>query len=259
MPHVILKRVWDYCAYSKKFLAFIFLLLFISSMLQKYILTVGDVYEIYVLQVLVAISVAGYGMVITRDRINHGKRLPKIEIKDIIVLGIKSVIVITIYLEVQGLILDFVCSPFNFPAFDLEEMLLLWPETIHMIYTHNPVNTIIFLVVGAVLFYVFSFFMEIGLAKLADTNSFLEAFNFPSIKRSIDVIGWRNYAKEYTLIILTIVLLSYLTAFQTSFTFVDSLIDMTLSFFIFATQFLGIGAVYCRIKDLENEENMPAE
>ena len=86
MPHVILKRVWDYCAYSKKFLAFIFLLLFISSMLQKYILTVGDVYEIYVLQVLVAISVAGYGMVITRDRINHGKRLPKIEIMDIIVL-----------------------------------------------------------------------------------------------------------------------------------------------------------------------------
>lgn len=228
-------------------------------MLQKYILTVGDVYEIYVLQVLVAISVAGYGMVIARDRINHGKRLPKIEIKDILVLGIKSVIVITIYLNVQGFILDFVCSPFNFPAFDLEEMLLRWPETLHTIYAHNPIHTIIFLVVGAVMFYVFTFFMEIGLAKLADTNSFWQAFNFVSIKRSIDVMGWRNYAKEYTLIVLTIVFLSYLTAFQTSFTFLDSLIDMILSFFIFATQFLGIGAVYCRIKDLENEENMSAE
>lgn len=259
MPHVVLKKVWDYCTYNKKFLAFIFLLLLISSILQNYILTVGDVYEIYALQVLVAISVAGYGMVIARDRINHGKRLPKIEIKDILVLGIKSVIVITIYLNVQGFILDFVCSPFNFPAFDLEEMLLRWPETLHTIYAHNPIHTIIFLVVGAVMFYVFTFFMEIGLAKLADTNSFWQAFNFVSIKRSIDVMGWRNYAKEYTLIVLTIVFLSYLTAFQTSFTFLDSLIDMILSFFIFATQFLGIGAVYCRIKDLENEENMSAE
>jgi len=259
MPHVVLKKVWDYCTYNKKFLAFIFLLLLISSILQNYILTVGDVYEIYALQVLVAISVAGYGMVIARDRINHGKRLPKIEIKDILVLGIKSVIVITIYLNVQGFILDFVCSPFNFPAFDLEEMLLRWPETLHTIYAHNPIHTIIFLVVGAVMFYVFTFFMEIGLAKLADTNSFWQAFNFVSIKRSIDVMGWRNYAKEYTLIVLTIVFLSYLTAFQTSFTFLDSLIGMILSFFIFATQFLGIGAVYCRIKDLENEENMSAE
>jgi len=247
MPHVVLKKVWDYCTYNKKFLAFIFLLLLISSILQNYILTVGDVYEIYALQVLVAISVAGYGMVIARDRINHGKRLPKIEIKDILVLGIKSVIVITIYLNVQGFILDFVCSPFNFPAFDLEEMLLRWPETLHTIYAHNPIHTIIFLVVGAVMFYVFTFFMEIGLAKLADTNSFWQAFNFVSIKRSIDVMGWRNYAKEYTLIVLTIVFLSYLTAFQTSFTFLDSLIGMILSFFIFATQFLGIGAVFVRL------------
>ena len=28
---------------------------------------------------------------------------------------------------------------------------------------------------------------------------------------------------------------------------------------IFATQFLGIGAVYCRIKDLESEVEVPAE
>ena len=259
MPHVILKRVWDYCAYSKKFLAFIFILLFISSVLQNYIVSIGDSLEITILNIVVYISVVGYGMVITRDRINHGERLPKIVIKDIVVLGIKAGLVMAVYLLAQGMVLDFVCSPLDFPAFDLEDMLLNWAESIHMLYSHNPVDTIFFLVVGSVLFYVFSFFMEIALARLADTNSILKAFNFLAIKRNIDTIGWRNYAKEYTLIIVTIVFLSYLTAFTWPFSFLDSLIDMFISFLVFATQYLGIGAVYSKIKDMENNVVIPVE
>ena len=96
--------------------------------------------------------------------------------------------------------------------------------------------------------------MEIALAKLADTGSLRAAFNLMSIKRSIDVFGWRNYAKDCTLIILTIVILSYLISFNIPFNFIDSIIDMFLSFLIFVTQYLGIGAVYCQIKDLESNE-----
>lgn len=228
-------------------------------MIQSYIQISGNSLEITFINILVFILLGGYGMTITRDRINHGKRLPKIEIRKILVFGIKSTIVIFAYVYVQGVILDFICSPLHFPAFDLEEMLLEWPHTLHMLYTHNPVNTIIFLVVGAVLFYAFSFFMEIALAKLADTNRILSSFNLISIKRSIDVIGWRNYAKEYTLIILVIVFLSYLMSLEVPFFFIDALKDVFLSFFIFATQFLGIGAIYCRIKDEESRIHVPVE
>lgn len=94
--------------------------------------------------------------------------------------------------------------------------------------------------------------MEIALAKLADTKSLWAAFNLVSIKRSIDVIGWRTYAKDYTLIVLTIVILSEIIAFDLPVTFIDSLVDMVLSFFVFVIQYLGIGAVYCNIKDLES-------
>jgi hypothetical protein len=228
-------------------------------LIQSYIQIRGNSLEITFINILVFILLGGYGMTITRDRINHGKRLPKIEIRKILVFGIKSTIVIFAYVYVQGVILDFICSPLHFPAFDLEEMLLEWPHTLHMLYTHNPVNTIIFLVVGAVLFYAFSFFMEIALAKLADTNRILSSFNLISIKRSIDVIGWRNYAKEYTLIILVIVFLSYLMSLEVPFFFIDALKDVFLSFFIFATQFLGIGAIYCRIKDEESRIHVPVE
>lgn len=252
MPHVILKRVWDYCSYNKYFLAFIFVLLFISSLIQNYVRVNGNYTDWLLLQTLVFISVSGYGMSITKSRINHGIRLPKIIIKDVIVLGIKSTIIISIYLFIQAVILQSFCYSLNFPVFDLKTMLLNWSDMLHMLFHHDPTYAVLFIVLGSILFYITSFFAEIALAILADTNSMFAALNLLSIKRSIDVLGWGNYAKEYTLIIFAIVFLSYLVSLNIPFTFLDSIVDMILSFLIFATEYLGIGAVYCRIKDLES-------
>lgn len=157
-----------------------------------------------------------------------------------------------IYLSVQEVILSLACSSLGFPLFDLEEMLLNWSDTIHMLFQHEPINTILFVVFGSILFYITTFFMEIALAKLADTNKILSALDLMSIKRSIDIVGWRNYTKDYTVIVLAIVILSYLISYDIPFTLIDSIIDMFLSFLIFVTQYLGIGAVYCKIKDLES-------
>ena len=251
MPHSIIKKVWDYCSYSKKYLAFIFILLYISSIIQNYVQAYGDSLALIILNIIVVVSVSGYGMTITRDRINHGVRLPKIMVKDVIVLGIKSSIVTFIYWEAQTYILRFVCFKLNFPIYNLEEMLLRWYDTLHMLYAHNPLDTVLFVIVGSIVFYVTTFFIEIAIAKLADSGNILSSFNFLSIKRSIDIVGWRNYAKDYTMIILAITFMSFLISIEIPNTFIDSLVDMILSFLIFATEYLGIGAVYCKIKDLE--------
>ena len=129
------------------------------------------------------ILIFGYGMTITRDRINNGVRLPKIIIKDVIVLGIKSFIVFSVYLYVQGVILDFICSPLNFPQFNLKEMIFNFSNTLHLLFSHNPIDASVFIVVGAFLFYVTMFFMEIAVALLADTGSLLLSFNIVEIKR----------------------------------------------------------------------------
>ena len=162
MPHIIIKKVWDYCSYNKKFLLFILVLLFISSLIQNYVRMQGDYYDWILLKIIVFIIVSGYGLSITQSRINHGKELPKINVKDIILLGIKSSIVTAIYLFVQGFILSFVCSTLGFPLFDLEELLFNWSDTIHMFFQHEPVNTILFIVFGSILFYITTFFMEIA-------------------------------------------------------------------------------------------------
>lgn len=254
MSHTVIKKVWDYCTYNKKFFIFILVLLFVSSSIQNYVRAYGNYFEGNLLQILVFIVISGYGMSITKSRINHGVRLPKIVIKDIIVMGIKSGIITLIYLFIQGVILARVGYALGFPAFNLEEFLLNWSDTIHMLFYHEPASTVLFVILGLILFYITTFFMEIALARLADTKKILSSLDLMAIKRNIDVIGWRNYTKRYTSIILVIVILSYLISFEIQFSFVDSTIDMFLSFLIFVTQYLGIGAVYCDIKDLESHQ-----
>ena len=253
MPFRIIKTVWDYCAYSKKYLAFILILLFISGLIQNEFHRSLHSFEWFVFQIIVLIPVNGYGIVITRDRINHGIRLPKLIIKDILIFGIKSTIVFSVYWTIQGFVLGLVCFPLDFPIFELEDIFMDFNNTMYLIHTHNPVHFAIYIIAGAILFYITTFFLEIALAKLADTNSIKEAFNFSSIKKSINAIGWINYTKEYTMIILAIVILSYIDNFVVFVPVIDGVLGLILGLLIFATQFMGIGAVYRDMKDNERK------
>ena len=247
MPLFKMKKVWTYCTYNKPF----FLLILLLYGILNFILYIyGNTEDNWILLIIFAVSIliTGYGMTITHDRINNGVRLPKINIKDVIVLGVKSYIVFIVYLFIQGTVLDWISSPFNFPRFELEEMLLDLPNTMNMLISHNHVHAIIFVVVGSLLFYITSFFMEIAIARLADTGRILSAFNFSGIKNNIDAIGWDHYTKEYTLIILVIVLFGSLSYVKIPNLILNYIWTIILNFLMFTTQFLGIGAIYSEIK-----------
>jgi len=245
-PLVKLKKVWNYCTYNKPFFILVLILFVILNFLQDYYEPdkMGIVYLVFF-----NIFISGYWMTVTRDRISGGVRLPKILVKDVLNLGIKSTIVSAVYATVQGFVLDFVSSPMNFPEFDLEEMLLDFPETINTLISHNPVDAAYFIILGAIIFYVTTFFMEIALARLADTGSIVAAFNLPEIKKDIDILGWKNYVKEYTAIILAIVLIAYFQYITLTDVYLNYIWGLLLDLFIYATQFLGIGAVYAQIKE----------
>ena len=247
MPLFKMKKVWTYCTYNKPFFLLILLLYGILNFFQD---VYGDTGDGWMLLILFAVSILiiGYGMTITHDRINNGVRLPKIIIKDVIVLGVKSYIVFIVYLFIQGTVLDWISSPFNFPRFELEDMLLDLPNTMNMLISHNHVHAIIFVVVGSILFYITSFFMEIAIARLADTGRILSSFNLSGIKNNIDTIGWVHYTKEYTLIILAIVLFGSLSYVKIPNLILNYIWVIILNFLMFTTQFLGIGAIYSEIK-----------
>lgn len=200
----------------------------------------------------ISILLMGYGMSITRDRINHGYRLPKIQIEDTIFLGIKALIVFSFYLTIQAIILGAIAFLFDAPVFDLEEVFLNLSDYMIMLYAY-PDLSISFVLLGGFIFYVTTFFGEIGIARLADTKKILSAFNLVAIIRSINIFGWRNYAKDLTSIVIALVILTYLQSFMLPIPILDNIWETILGFLIFATQFLGIGSVYCNIKDKEME------
>ena len=247
-----IKSVWNYCTYNKPFLAIILLFFCVLVYFEQSYKDSSSTFEILIFFV-VDVLLFGYGMLIARDRMRGGIRLPKIMVKDCFISGVKSTILIIVFVYVQGFILHSVSSPLDFPEFDLEDMLLDFPQTIHNLYSHNPIDAFVFIVLGAILFYITTFFLEIALARLADTGSIKTAFNLMGIKKDIDTIGWWNYAKEYTGIVLTIVLFAYLNYIDIPVDILNYIWGVFFFFFMFSTQFWGIGEIYGKIKEKRKE------
>lgn len=251
MPFFKLKKLWEYCSYNIPFFILVLVLILILSLIPDFSTQFYGSKIGYIVGNIVWVLLVGYGMSITRNRMNHGKRLPKIIIKDVIVMGIKASIVFAIYFFIQWVILYFVSSYFNYPIFDLEDMLLNIDETIDLIRSNDLMYSAIFFGYATIIFYVTTFFAEIAIARLADTKSIFSSFNLIAIIKTINVIGWGHYVRDYTSIILVIVILSYLQLIVLPIFLLDTIWEVTLGFLVFVAQFLGIGAVYSEFKDKE--------
>ncbi|WP_405295854.1 DUF4013 domain-containing protein [Methanobrevibacter sp.] len=249
MPLFMLKDAWKYCMYNKKFFLLLLLFLFVISYIQDAIAPQLDSNSSTIVLVLTLILIMGYGMQITNDRINHGKKLPAINIKKVLFLGTKATIVTLVYYLVQSYILDLVCFPLDFPEFDLSDLLLDLPNTLHMIYSHNPVDTLIFIFTGSIIFYLFSIFYELALALIADDKRLLDAFNLKLLIELIEVIGWKKYIVHCTFIILAIVILGYFQYISFPYWFLTYAFSIFTLFLMWVTQFMGIGAIYSLIKE----------
>lgn len=248
----IIKDIWGYTTYNKPFLLIILVLFFLFCMFAQMFNDMKSSSAL-LMSLIFYVFISGYGMVITKDVIDNGKRLPKILIKDVVVLGIKSTLVSSVYIFVQGLLFNFISSLFGFPAVDFEDLVFDFFETIPVFFNHDYVNTIVFIVIGFLVLYLTMFFMEMALAKLADTGSILDAFNLSNIKRTIDLIGWRLYAKHFTVIILLLGFFSLMIDVDLPIFVLDCISKVFLGLLLFITQYWGIGAVYSIAK--RNQSN----
>ena len=113
----IIKEMWEYTTYNKLFLVLITVLFFLFCMFMEAFDEMKIPFALY-LSMIPYIFISGYGMAITKDVLNGGKRLPKILIKDVVVLGIKTTFVAFVYLFVQGLLFAIISVIFHFPIID---------------------------------------------------------------------------------------------------------------------------------------------
>lgn len=256
MPLFKLKKVLQYSMNDIPYFIFILVLIFIINMIGDFSGSYMDsYYMVFFINGIVSVVILGYGVLITKDRINHGHKLPRIVVKDVLVLGIKSLFVYIAFFLIQTLVFTITSQIFDIPMFDLEDLLMNFEDTVHMFVVNEAFHSLIFVVVGGLAFYVTTFFVEISLAMLADTNSLLLSFNLVSLSKKIRVIGFKTYILDCTSIILAIIILSYLQHIAIPIFWLDQIWETVLGFLIFATQYLGIGALYADIKDKELELN----
>ena len=80
----IIKNIWDYTTHNISFLLIVMALFYLFCFFMSIFEEMQISYALY-LSMIPYIFIAGYGMAITKDVINNGKRLPKIIIKDVLI------------------------------------------------------------------------------------------------------------------------------------------------------------------------------
>lgn len=137
---------------------------------------------------------------------------------------------------------------FHFPEFDLEEMIINLHETIALFFEHDPVSFILFIILGLLIVYGTIFFMEIALALLADGGKLKDAFDFPRIKDIIGVIGWKEYAADYTKIVAAVVILVLINGYFAHYGIFGIIIGVITDMLAFTVEYRGIGNIYREYK-----------
>lgn len=247
MPNSMLKGSVKYSLKNKWFFIFVLVQFMIFETITH---VVGGLLESTSLIVL--LIVLGYGLKITQDVIRGGKSLPRIKLNELINFGLKGIVVYTFYLTVQVSVLGLISILLDFPIFELEEFILNISETIALLYEHNPVNFIIFILLSLITVYVTVFFMEIALAILADGGKLKKSFEFSRIRDIISTIGWNHYAIDYTKIVLAIVILISIRCLLDSYGVLSFIICVITDILAFVVEYRGIGNIY---REYLNEMN----
>ena len=176
-----------------------------------------------------------YGMQYAGELINGREHLPGFSFKDIprkkkgrqvplIIMGISIL--------------------FNFPSFEIESFFFEFSETVHLIFTHSPIDSVLFFILSIAVTYIMGFFLEIALANLLDDGKFIDSFNFKLIKHYIDNIGWMEYAKDYTALLLTVLIITGL-----EFIPVSKFVMFNLSLIlVFMVEFCAINVIFKKMK-----------
>lgn len=244
----MLKGSVRYCTGNKIFFIYVFAQFLLFEIITN---KVGGLMK--TTSLIVLLVVLGYGLKVTQDVINGGTSLPKIKLNELVNFGLKGIVIYTFYLTIQASALGLVSLMFNFPEFDLEEMILNLHETVALFYEHDPISFILFIILGLLIVYGTIFFMEIALAIMADGGKLKEAFDFRRIKRTIETIGWKEYSADYTKIVAAVVILVFINGLCKSYGWISIIIGVMTDMLAFTVEYRGIGKIYREYKELIKE------
>ena len=250
MPLKRLEYTFNYCKSNIPSFILVLILILFLNVLQKKNPDTMNGFIVWMALIFVLTSITyGYGLSVSKNIINNGSSLPKLEFYKSFILGVKSTIITLIYTAIQIGIFMSVAIIFDFPFISIHEGEIHLENVGSLFYSHNSLETILFAIFVVGMMYITTFFLEIALARLADKGDLSSALNMVSIKECIDLIGWTHYASDYTKLIISIAILAYVKYGIDLMMFGNWIIDLTIGLLIFIIQYIGIGMIYKEYKE----------
>ena len=101
-------------------------------------------------------------------------------------------------------------------------------------------------IVGIILFIIFALFANVGLARMAETDSLKEGLRFGAVNKKLSSIGWGKYVAWYILLIIVLIVLGFVaSAIALIPYYIGAILSgLLVSSFIFLFTFAAIGKIY---------------
>ncbi|MDL2247038.1 DUF4013 domain-containing protein, partial [Methanobrevibacter sp. OttesenSCG-928-K11] len=185
---------------------------------------------------IISIIVGGYSFSIIKDTINNLDTLPEFEFLTNFVDGLKVFVVSIVYYLIPTIITLIIA--YLTGVFDNIVKILPYvngttvPETL---ITNLAISSSVTFIIGIILMIIFTLLLTIAIPRMADKDSFGEAFAFKKIFNTIGDIGWGNYIVWYILLVIILMVISWITALITFIPIIGMIIAL-----IFINPFITI-------------------
>lgn len=203
-----------------------------------------------IVSLLIGFILAGYEIDIIKTGIDFEEIAPSIDIKNDLVRGIKAIIVAIVYYIIPAIITIIVAALTNLPqnminvAQNLNQTIantngtVVVSSAIDMVPKELIANLAgsitLTVLVGIVLFIIFSFFHYMANARLANTDSLGEALNIPEAFRDLSRIGFGKVIATVLLLIIIVVvitaILGYIYQYIPALTILNIIVSPFLMF-----------------------------
>ncbi|MDL2247039.1 DUF4013 domain-containing protein [Methanobrevibacter sp. OttesenSCG-928-K11] len=161
---------------------------------------------------IINIIIFGYSFSIIKETINNIDSLPGFSFVTDFVNGLKVLVVSIIYYIIP-VVLTLVIAYFTGVFDNVMKIITTFNGTSisETLLTNLLVSSSITMIIAIILMIIFTLLLTIAIARMADKDSFGEAFAFGEVFNTIGSIGWGNYIVWYIILIIIITIAVFIS------------------------------------------------
>ena len=194
-----------------------------------------------VISIILGIIISGYMVTIVKSTLNKSDELPAFNWGEMIVMGVKYVVLKIVYFIIPAIITLIVALVSGLFGSTNDLLHQIMPMIINKTVNQTTVNIAyssvspevatafgtslaITLVVGIILFIIFEILSLVGVCRMAKTDSLVEGISMGEVCKDISSIGWLNYIAWFIIFVIITAILMIISGLISAIPFIGLII-----------------------------------